>query len=264
MLVLSRRPNEKILFPTLNASVQVVTIKPGVVRLGISAPADVPVVREEVHQRMAQWRSADGPAPHPSPAKDPMAGIVRNRLRIAVDGLDLLHRQMQQGRMEAAEATWAEVFDDLQSLRHRLHDEEARPVIKPQKHFKALLVEDDRNERELLASFLRMGGVDVDTAGDGSDALDYLRDCGRPDVVLLDMGLPRCNGAEAVREIRRNPRLRDLKIFAVTGHLPEEYNLATGPSGIDRWFQKPLDPLALLRDINQSFDKTAITAKPVP
>jgi carbon storage regulator CsrA len=263
MLVLSRRLDEKILFPTLNAWVQVVAIKPGVVRLGISAPADVPVMRDEVYRRMAEW-PVDTPVASLSPATDAMADITRSRLRIAVDGLQLLHRQMQEGRMEAAEATWAEVFDDLQSLRQRLDDAVAKPVTRPQKHFKALLVEDDRNERELLASFLRMGGVEVDTAGDGSDALDYLRDCTRPDIVLLDMGLPRCNGADAVREIRRNPRLRDLKIFAVTGHLPEEYSLAVGPSGIDRWFQKPLDPMALLRDINQSVDKARATAKPVP
>jgi carbon storage regulator CsrA len=48
MLVLSRRLHEKILFPGLNITVQVVTIKPGVVRLGIEAPPNVKIFREEL------------------------------------------------------------------------------------------------------------------------------------------------------------------------------------------------------------------------
>src|SRR5437588_11810945 len=48
MLVLSRRPNQKIVFPGMNTTVQVVSVKPGVVRLGIEAPRDVTVLREEV------------------------------------------------------------------------------------------------------------------------------------------------------------------------------------------------------------------------
>src|SRR6202043_1902567 len=51
MLVLSRRLNEKIVFPESNTVVQVVGVKPGVVRLGVRAPAEVTVLREEVHDR---------------------------------------------------------------------------------------------------------------------------------------------------------------------------------------------------------------------
>jgi DNA-binding response OmpR family regulator len=118
---------------------------------------------------------------------------------------------------------------------------------------RALLVEDNANERELLATFLRMSGVDVDTAEDGADALDYLRCHDRPDVVLLDMGLPRCDGASMVREIRRRPAFAGLKIFAVTGRAQEEFDLGHGSVGVDRWFRKPVDPLALVRDLNEQF-----------
>jgi carbon storage regulator len=48
MLVLSRRPNEKIVLPGLGITVQVVSVKPGVVRLGIDAPPAVQVLREEL------------------------------------------------------------------------------------------------------------------------------------------------------------------------------------------------------------------------
>lgn len=237
MLVLSRRLNEKILFPTFQAAVQVVAVKPGLVRLGIIAPADVPVVREELHNRHAEART-------PAPAA-PLAELVRKRIDVATGSLGLLHRQLRDGLYDDADRTCAEVIEDLRSLRARLTP--PAPAARPS--CRALLVEDDRNERELLAGFLRVSGVDVDTAGDGSDALDYLRAGRRPDVVLLDMGLPRCDGPTAVREIRRDPALRGLRIFAVTGHRPDEYAVPMGPSGIDRWFQKPLDPVTLLHEM---------------
>jgi CheY-like chemotaxis protein len=81
--------------------------------------------------------------------------------------------------------------------------------------------------------------------------LDHLQSRGRPDVVLLDMGLPRCDGLTTARAIRRNPDCAGLKIFAVTGHSPEEYDLADGPAGIDRWFSKPIDPAVLLQEMSR-------------
>jgi CheY-like chemotaxis protein len=114
------------------------------------------------------------------------------------------------------------------------------------------LVEDNANERELMALFLRGAGLDVATAGDGGDALDYLRQRERPDVVLLDMGLPRVDGATTVRAIRGDPAYAGLKIFAVTGHSPEEFDL--GPRGVDGWFRKPIDPVELLRNVKAELD----------
>src|SRR5262249_53679106 len=54
MLVLSRRLNEKVLFPTLNTAVQVVSIKGGSVRLGIEAPPEVTILRAELQDRAAE------------------------------------------------------------------------------------------------------------------------------------------------------------------------------------------------------------------
>src|SRR5262249_1097499 len=98
---------------------------------------------------------------------------------------------------------------------------------------------------------LRRSGLQVDTAGDGADALDYLRSRGRPDVVLLDMGLPRGGGPTTVREIRRDPTCAGLKIFGGTGDAPGEFDLHQGPAGGDRWFQKPVDPSVLLHDLTE-------------
>jgi carbon storage regulator CsrA len=249
MLVLSRRLNERIVFPSISATVQIVAIKPGVVRLGIDAPPEVTVLREEVRQRMAEW----GPVTTQEPAKRDLARVndlLSKRLSIAVSGLNVLNQQLEAGSVQEARATLRELADELELLQERMTDEFHAPVApRPDKSCRALLVEDNANERELLASFLRMSGLEVDTAGDGRDALDYLDARDRPDVVLLDMGLPRCDGQTAVKAIRRNPALAGLKIFAVSGHLPTEYDLVIGPNGVDRWFHKPVDPQVLVQNL---------------
>jgi carbon storage regulator CsrA len=261
MLVLSRRSNEKIVFPGFGTSVQVLAIKSGVVRLGIQAPPAVTVLREEVQQRRAEWQ-----APKARPDADGVPAtflelnqLINNRLHVASVGLAQLRQQLQAGLIEDAETTLVKIDEDWQLLRQRLGSEVEKARLRlpalARKSRRALLVEDNANERELLASFLRMAGLDVDTAGDGSDALDYLHAQGRPDVVLLDMGLPRCDGATTVREIRREPAWAGLKIFAVTGHLPDEFDLANGPTGIDRWFHKPIDPAELVRDLHQELER---------
>jgi CheY-like chemotaxis protein len=113
----------------------------------------------------------------------------------------------------------------------------------------ALLVEDDSNERELLAGLLRMSGYNVVTARDGLDALEYLNTHNRPDVVLLDMRMPRCDGPTTIERIRANPNTADLRVFAVSGTSPSELGISTGAGGVDGWFAKPLNPETLARQI---------------
>jgi carbon storage regulator CsrA len=255
MLVLSRRPNEKIIFPTLQIGVQVVAIKPGVVRLGIEAPDEVGVFREEIldpdQLAALQARAAAGDAEWRQ-----LRHFLRNRLNALGLGLTLLREQLRVGRLQESDSTLAKLTEEFLSVRQRLEtftSEPGRtsfPVTR-----RALLVEDDENERELLAGLLRMAGLTVDTAGDGCDALDYLRGRGRPDILLLDMVLPRCDGPSMVRTLRQDPTFAGLKIFAVSGHSPKEVGLSEDPTGVDRWFRKPIDPAILLRDLAQELER---------
>ena len=256
MLVLSRRPNEKVLFPSINTAVQVVSIKGGTVRLGIEAPPEVTILRAELQDRTAE-RGATTRLPEPAGSRlRGLRHLLRNRLNITTVGLGLLREQARAGLSDEMERTIAKIEEEMQRLQQRLESEAALTPSQPpkpaRKTRKALLVEDEENERELLAGYLRLAGFAVDTAGDGCDALDHLRAGERPDVVLLDMGLPRCDGATTARQIRRDPACAGLKIFAVSGHSPNEYDLDRGPGGgIDRWFHKPLDPALLLRELTQ-------------
>src|SRR5262249_5411941 len=148
--------------------------------------------------------------PDASQAKAPGLGQVSQflgkRLDISQRGLAVLRRQLQAGNLADAELTLDSLPEELGLLRQRLenaHPEQGKSQPEAARKGRALLVEDNANERELLATFLRISGLDVVTAGDGCDALDYLHSHRLPDLVLLDMGLPRCDGPTVVREIRR-------------------------------------------------------------
>jgi carbon storage regulator CsrA len=255
MLVLSRKLNEKIVLPTLGTTIQVLAIKRGVVRLGIDAPPEIPIRRAEVPDQTAEWgrEEANAEAPTAIPGcLDRFICQVRDRLRTGSAGLGLLRLYLDGGWTDDARTTLAALHRDLQLLLRGVEGEaenlSSRSTHAAKRH-KALLVEDDRMECELLAGYLRQSGLEVDTAGDGANALDYLRARDKPDVVLLDMGLPRVDGPTIVREIRRNPALAGLKIFGVSGHCADEFDLDRGPMGVDRWFQKPFDPEILLHDL---------------
>lgn len=256
MLILSRKLDQKILLPAVQTSVQVISIRGNVVRLGIEAPPGLTVLREELMGQPPRRVPQAWPLPPARTAPEPMTDpALPLRLDAALAALAQLSPLERASLPADVAATLARAEADLLTVRQRLaaptSQTEAHPPPAPASRRRALLVEDNANERELLATFLRMAGLNVDTAGDGADALGYLASHPRPDVVLLDMGMPRCDGPTAVRAIRHNPALASVKIVAVSGHPAEEFDLPRGPAGVDRWFQKPIDPATLVRELDQ-------------
>jgi len=258
MLVLSRKLGEKIVLPSLNIAIQVVGVKGRQVRLGIVAPPDISVMRAELPDRTREWSAEGAPAPDDVAADVSVSKLgaeLRNRLKATAAGLGLMHLQLDAGQPDEAGKTLTYLQDDFQLLLHGLEGELEKVPAQPVRHAralrKALLVEDNSNERELLAGFLRHSGLEVDTSPDGADALQYLGSHRKPDVILLDMGLPLVDGPTMVRRIRGNPNFAGIKIFGVSGHLPEEFDLESGPRGIDRWFHKPVDPAVIMRDLEE-------------
>lgn len=123
--------------------------------------------------------------------------------------------------------------------------EEAPPAPQARK-CRALVVDDDRNERTLLAGLLSMHGCECDVAADGQDALDFLATAKQlPDYVLLDNWMPRLDGKETLDAIRADPRYEGIIVYSISSTPPEELGICRGPGGIDAWFPKPLDPRQL-------------------
>jgi carbon storage regulator CsrA len=265
MLVLSRGRNDKVVFPTLGISVEILRVAGNKVRLGIEAPQEVPVHRHEVSERIAANDSgfaADGrhhdsiikmPAGKDAAARE-MDHAVRNRLNSAALGLHLLHRKLETDDLSDAEATIFKIFNELKAIEEQMSGQPHAPTKaevstaphSSEPHHRALVVEDNDQERALMAEWLRVSGFDVDTAADGLQAMVRLTE-NAPDVILLDMVMPRFDGQKTISAIRKNPDYRGLKLFAVTGTKPEENHVSLGPTGVDRWFTKPIDPQMLIK-----------------
>jgi carbon storage regulator CsrA len=254
MLVLSRGRNDKVVFPTLGISVEILRVAGNKVRLGIDAPHEVPVHRHEISERMeANGEMETLKFPESKEAFErKLTHATRNRLNAAALGLHLLHRNIEIGDLSDAESTIFKIFNELKAIETELDGPKEKSPSPKSKvsvaelHHRALVVEDDDNERELLAGCLRVSGFEVDTAEDGLQAMVRLTEHA-PDVVLLDMRMPRFDGRKTISAIRSNPDYRNLKLFAVSGMKPEQMNdVSLGPNGVDRWFTKPLNPKALL------------------
>jgi CheY-like chemotaxis protein len=108
-----------------------------------------------------------------------------------------------------------------------------------------LVVDDNPDAAESLAEVLGLAGHEVRTAGDGLDALAAARES-RPEVVLLDLGMPGMNGFEAARRLREDPASRPDLLVAVTGWASDDDRRHTRAAGFTHHLIKPADPAAIL------------------
>jgi K+-sensing histidine kinase KdpD/ActR/RegA family two-component response regulator len=109
---------------------------------------------------------------------------------------------------------------------------------------KILVVDDNVDAAKTLARLLRMSGAATELAHDGISAVECA-DRFRPQLILLDIGLPQLNGYEVCRRIRREPWGGEPAIVAVTGWGQEEDRLKSQEAGFDAHLVKPLDPQTL-------------------
>ncbi|MGO1541110.1 MAG: response regulator [Luteimonas sp.] len=105
---------------------------------------------------------------------------------------------------------------------------------------KILLVEDNEMNRDMLSRRLTRRGHAVVTAMDGKAAVDATLD-ERPDVVLMDMGLPVMDGWEAARRIKADSRTASIPVIALTAHAMAEDRERALAAGCDEFDTKPVD-----------------------
>jgi two-component system CheB/CheR fusion protein len=116
---------------------------------------------------------------------------------------------------------------------------------------RVLLAEDNEDTLSALTYFLKRQGHEVVTAMDGPEALE-LAVCNRPDVAVLDLGLPTMSGFALAQKIRGTPSLNGVHLIAVSGYGRAEDKVRAKEAGFDRHFTKPLDPAVLLAAIQES------------
>ena len=105
---------------------------------------------------------------------------------------------------------------------------------------RVLVVDDNRDAADSLGMMLRYAGAEVRVEYDGLSALEALLDC-TPDVVLLDIGMPRLNGCDLARTIRSDPVHGGVLLVALTGWGQAADRLRSHEAGIDHHLVKPVD-----------------------
>lgn len=246
MLVITRRSSDRISFPQLGITVHFIRVQGSAAKVGVDAPRDIAIVRDEVAddaeaaaKLRSQWLTLPRKVRHD----------IRNELHTLSIAVHLFREQQRAG----LDAEANETFDQIQATLDKLGDNRVlrRPDDGETRTIAGavLVIEDDDNERELLAGFLRLQGHAVVAFRDGQEAIDYLREHDTPSAVLVDMRMPRCDGGTVVRNIRGDARHAEAKVYAVSGSTPEENGVEIGGRGVDRWFRKPLNPQHLVEAI---------------
>jgi signal transduction histidine kinase/ActR/RegA family two-component response regulator len=122
--------------------------------------------------------------------------------------------------------------------------EPADPVVRvprAARRRRVLLVEDQTDAREMLRFALELAGHDVFEAADGLDAIEKASNSG-PEVAIIDIGLPGCDGYEVARQIRRLPEGQAIFLVALTGYGQPQDRLRAEQAGFDLHLVKPIDP----------------------
>jgi len=122
------------------------------------------------------------------------------------------------------------------------------PAVQPAtaRAHRILVADDNRDAAQSLADLLRIQGHEVSVAFDGEEAL---REFGRtaPEIVLLDIGMPKMNGNQVARAIRARADGRRALLVAITGWGQERDRQAARDAGFDLHFTKPVDPSQVLQ-----------------
>jgi carbon storage regulator len=133
MLVLSRRPNEKILLPSIPAVIQVISAQANLVRLGLEAPAHVPILREEL-ARAREALPADGRVELPTELRPGLRNCVNNLIL----GLTLLRLHLGEAADPVVGQSLAGMEEELQALcRYVAAPAREPPNGRPQPHLAA-------------------------------------------------------------------------------------------------------------------------------
>lgn len=107
-----------------------------------------------------------------------------------------------------------------------------------------LVADDDQDSAESLAMLFQMMGHDVRSALNGLEAVDVAANF-RPDLIVLDIGMPGLDGYEVCRRIRQQPWAQAVVIAALTGWTRDEDKDRSQEAGFDHYLVKPIDPQAL-------------------
>ena len=117
-----------------------------------------------------------------------------------------------------------------------------------------LIVDDVDDGREICAEYLQFRGFRVATAADGLEALEKAFDL-QPDIILMDLSLPKLDGWEATRRLKQDDRTRDIPVIALTAHALASTHDRAREAGCDSVVTKPVLPKELEQEVRRQLEK---------
>ncbi|MBU6199379.1 MAG: response regulator, partial [Xanthomonadaceae bacterium] len=125
------------------------------------------------------------------------------------------------------------------------------PAVERRAHPLIMVVDDSITMRKVTTRVLERNDMDVVTAKDGLDAVEKLQDK-VPDVVLLDVEMPRMDGYELATYMKNDPRLKQVPIIMITSRTGEKHRQRALEIGVERYLGKPYQEADLLRNVQES------------
>ena len=113
-----------------------------------------------------------------------------------------------------------------------------------------LVVEDYHDAREMYAAYLQFSGYRVAEAANGLEAIEQAQAL-MPDIILMDLALPKMDGWEATRRLKMDDATRHIPIVALTGHALAGHAEGARQAGCDSFVTKPCLPDALVAEIKR-------------
>lgn len=110
---------------------------------------------------------------------------------------------------------------------------------------RALVVDDSKAMRRILASMMADAGYSVDEADNGKAALDKLNEIGPVELMLIDWNMPEMNGIELVKELRSRPQFAESRLMMVTSETDLDRIVQALEAGANEYVMKPVTPEAL-------------------
>jgi DNA-binding response OmpR family regulator len=125
-----------------------------------------------------------------------------------------------------------------------------------------LVVDDDEVIRRLIAVNLQLEGFDVETAVDGQDCLERVSEID-PDVITLDVMMPRLDGWETAVQLRKSPETAHIRVVLITARAQEDDKNHGSRVGADAYLTKPFDPNEMIRVVRELASATPPSSPPL-
>ncbi|WNI18103.1 response regulator [Actinacidiphila sp. ITFR-21] len=126
---------------------------------------------------------------------------------------------------------------------------------------RVLVVDDNKVIRQLIRVNLELEGFEVVTAADGAECLEIVHSV-QPDVITLDVVMPRLDGVRTAARLRADPRTRGVGIVMVSAGSPPE--ASGGPGSVDAYVGKPFEPQHLVETVRRLIGRGSLPAQPPP